>query len=170
LVPAGEAAGEVQLVDMLQRAEMSANLEGLFGCELHTDTQAGNAWVDPSSATRSICGCHFRNIRFRVFGDSGEVNLRAKLVLRSGETLNSLPVVDRDWRHFFDDLVQGCSESRTTPDPETFLNRSVRRELVRAPYGFARIGLARGRPNEGKCWLMLDSLFPQPNPAWLGSV
>jgi hypothetical protein len=155
---------------MLLRAEVSATLEGLFGCELHTDTQAGNAWVDPSSATRSICGCHFRNIRFRVFGDSGDVNLRVKLVLQSGETLNSLPMVDRNWRRFFDGLVQGCSESRITCDPETFLNRSVRRELMRAPYGFARIGLARGRPNEAKCWLMLDSLFPQPNPAWLGGV
>jgi hypothetical protein len=170
LAPAGEGVGEIELIDMLQRAEVSANVEGLFGCELHTDTQAGNAWVDPRFATGSICGCQFRNIRFRVFGDGGDVNFRAKLVLQSGETLNSLPVVDRDWRRFFDELVQGCSESRITSDPETFLNRSVRRELMRAPYGFARIGLARGRPNEGKCWLMLDSLFPQPNAVWLGGV
>jgi hypothetical protein len=170
LAPAGKEVGELELFDMLLRAEVSANLEGLFGCELRTDKPAGNAWVDPGSATRSICGCHFRNIRFRVFGEAGDVNLRAKLVLPSGETLNSLPVVDREWRRFFDDLVQARSESRITPDPETFLNRSVRRELMRAPYGFARIGLARGRPNEGKCWLMLDSLFPQPNPAWLGRV
>jgi hypothetical protein len=160
--------GEAELVELLQHAEVSANLEGLFGCELHTDTQAGNAWVEPDSATRSICGCQFRNIRFRVFGDPGDVNLRAKLVLQSGETLNSLPVVDRDWRRFFNHLVQCPSKSRSTPELEVSLNRAIRRELLRAPTLFARIGLARGRPNEDKCWLMLDSLFPQPNPEWLG--
>jgi len=170
LATAGEAVSEVELVDMLRTAEVSANLEELFGCELHTDTQAGNAWVDPGSATRSICGCHFRNVRFRVFGDPGDLNLRAKVLLESGETLNSLPVVDRDWRRFFDDLVQSRSKSRTTLELEAFLNRAIRKELLRARYLFARIGLARGRPNEGKCWLMLDSLFPQPNPAWLGGA
>jgi hypothetical protein len=170
LAPAGEAAGEVELVEMLQRAEVSANLEGLFGCELHTDTQAGNAWVDPGSARRSICGCPFRNVRFRVFGDPGDLNLRARLVLQSGETLNSLPLVDRDWRRFFDDLVQSRSKSRTALELEVFLNRAIRMELLRARRLFARIGLARGRLNEGKCWLMLDSLFPQPSPAWLGSA
>jgi hypothetical protein len=156
------------LVDLLQSAEVSVNLEGLFGCELHTDTQGGNAWVEPRSATKSICGCRFTNIRFRVFGGPGDVNLRAKLVLQSGETLNSLPVVDRDWRRFFNNIVEGCSESRITPDPEVLLNRSIRAELMRTSYRFARIGLARGRPNGGKCWLMLDSLFPQPNASWLG--
>jgi hypothetical protein len=170
LAPAGKEVSEVELVDLLQSAEVSANLEGLFRCELHTDTQAGNAWVDPSAATRSICGCHFRNVRFRVFGDPGDLNLRARLVLQSGETLNSLPVVDRDWRRFFDDLVQCRAKSRTTPELEVFLNRAIRTELLRARYLFARIGLARPRPNEGKCWLMLDTLFPQPNAAWLGSV
>ncbi len=170
LAPAGEEVGELELVDMLRTAEVSANLEELFGCELHTDTQAGNAWVDPDSATRSICGCHFRNVRFRVFGDPGNLNLRAKLVLQSGETLNSLPVVDRDWRRFFDDLVQCRSKSRTALELEVFLNRAIRGELLRARHLFARIGLARGRPNEGKCWLMLDTLFPQPKATWLGSV
>ena len=161
--------GEVELLDMLHKAEVSADLEKLFGCELHTDTHGGNAWVDPGSATRSICGCQFKNIRFRVFGEPGDMNLRARLVLQSGETLNSLPVVDRDWRHFFNDLVQHSSESRITPNLETFLNRSIGRELMRAPYRFARIGLARGRPNESKCWLMLDSLFPQPKTEWSSS-
>jgi hypothetical protein len=88
-------------------------------------------------------------------------------VLQSGETLNSLPVVDRDWRHFFNDLVQRHSEFRITPRLETLLNRSIWRELMRAPCRFARIGLARGKQMEGKCWLMLDSLFPQPKPGWL---
>jgi hypothetical protein len=170
LAPAGKEVGEDELVDLLHCAEVSPDLEGLFGCELHTDTQAGNAWVDPGSATRSICGCHFRNIRFRVFGDPGDLNLRARLVLQSGETLNSLPVVDRDWRRFFDNLVQSRPKCRTTLELEAFLNRTIRNELLGARYLFVRIGLARGRPSEGKCWLMLDSLFPQPISTWLDSA
>ena len=170
LAPAGKEVSEVELVGLLQGAEVSANLEGLFGCELHTDTQAGNAWVDPGTATRSICGCHFRNVRFRVFGDPADLNLRARRVLQSGETLNSLPVVDRDWRVFFDDLVRSRPKSRTTLELEVFLNRAIHTELLRARCLFARIGLARGRPNENKCWLMLDTLFPQPNAAWLAGV
>ena len=154
--------GEVELVAMLHKAEVSADLEKLFGCELHTDTHGGNAWVDPGSATRSICGCQFKNIRFRVFQDAGEVNLRARLVLQSGETLNSLPVVDREWRRFLSDLIHRSSESGVSPASEGFLNRSIWGKLMRAPYRFARIGLARGKQMEGKCWLMLDSLFPQP--------
>ncbi len=167
LVSGGGCAGEVEMVVMLQKAEVSTDLEKLFGCELHTDTHGGNGWVDPGSASRSICGCEFKNIRFRVFSDPGDVNLRARLVLPSGETLNSLPIVDRDWRRFLNDFLQHSTESRIVRDLETFLNRSIGRELMRAPYGFARIGLARGWRNEGKCWLMLDSLFPQPKTEWL---
>jgi len=167
LAPAGQEVGEVKLIDMLRRAEVSDDLVGLFVCELHADSERGNSWADPSSATRSICGFEFKNIRFRVFGERGDVNLRARLVLPSGEILNSLPVVDRDWRRFFDDWAPGSPPSRTAPSPETFLNQSIRVKLMRAPYRFARIGLARQRLNEKKCWLMLDSLFPQPNAAWL---
>ena len=159
--------GEVELVGMLQGAEVSANLEGLFGCELHIDTPGGNAWVDPGSATRSICGCQYKNIRFRVFRGAGELNLRARLVLQSGETLNSLPVVDREWRRFSSDLIHRSSEAGVSLAPEGFLNRSIWGKLMRAPYRFARIGLARGKKMEGKCWLMLDSLFPQPKTEWL---
>jgi hypothetical protein len=167
LAPGGEGVGEVELVGMLQSAEVAADLEKLFGCELHTDTHGGNAWVDPGSATRSICGCQFKNIRFRVFSDPGDANLRARLVLQSGETLNSLPVVDREWRRFLSALIHRSSESGVSPAPEGFLNRSIWGKLMRAPYRFARVGLARGKQMEGKCWLMLDSLFPQPNAAWL---
>jgi hypothetical protein len=169
LVSGGGRLGEVELVDMLQKAEVSADLEKLFGCELRTDTRGGNAWVEPSSATRSICGCQFKNIRFRTFQDAGEVTLRAKLVLPSGETLNSLPVVDREWRRFLSDLIRRPSAAGIAPAPEAFLNRSIWGKVMRAPCRFARIGLARGMQMEGKCWLMLDSLFPQPNAAWLST-
>jgi len=167
LAPSGEEVGEGKLVEMLARAELSANLQGLFGCQLHIDTQGGNAWADPNSATRSICGCNVGNIRFRVYSEGGEVSLRAKLLLPSGEVLNSLPLVDREWRRFFNDFVRHSSQTSSTSDLEFLLNQSIRNQLRQAPSRFARIGLARGRPDEAKCWLMLDSLFPQPNAAWL---
>jgi len=170
LAPTNETVSELDLVARLQVAEVSATLEGLFGRELHTDTPGGNAWADPRVATRSICGCEFKNIRFRVFEERGEWNLRAKLALPSGEILNSLPIVDREWRRFFSNLLRRRSESGVDFDSETVLNQSIRAELLRASYKFVRIGLARGSPNEGKCWLMLDSLFPQPNEAWLAGV
>ena len=166
--PSSEQVGEGELVEMLRTAEVSTNLDGLFRCQLNTDVQGGNAWAEPTSATRSICGFEFRNIRFRVLSDRGEANLRAKLLLPSGEILYSLPVVDREWRQFFSELVRSQSQSGNATSAEAFLNGSIRTELLQSPHQFARIGLARGRSNEEKkCWLMLDSLFPQPNAAWL---
>jgi hypothetical protein len=151
---------------MLQRAEVSAELEGLFECELHVDTNGGNAWVDPSQANRSICGCLYRNLRFLVFQDPSRVTLRARLVLVSGETLNSLPVVDREWRRFMDEVMERLAKSGGHFDLDRYLNRFIRNKLLQALHAFARIGLAR--PDNGhKCWLMLDSLFPQPDVSWL---
>jgi len=151
---------------MLQRAEVSAELEGLFGCELHTDTSGGNAWVDPSQADRSICGCLYKNLRFLVFQDPSRVTLRARLVLISGETLNSLPVVDREWRIFMDEVVERLAKSQRPIDLDRYLNRIIRPKLLQVLHGFARIGLARADKGH-KCWLMLDSLFPQPDVSWL---
>jgi hypothetical protein len=170
LSAAGRSVRETELVGLLKSAEMSIGLEELFGCELHTDIHGGNAWADPRAATRSICGCQYGNSRFLVFEDPGRVTLRAKLVLPSGETLNSLPVVDREWRGFVNDLMAQPSKSRVRLDPDRFFNRSIRPQLMQAPHHFARIGLARANKNENKCWLMLDSLFPQPNAAWLNGA
>ena len=156
---------EVELVDMLRSAEVSSDLGGLFGCELNTGSFGGNAWVDPRSATRSICGCQFENIIFDV---RFKPTLRVGLALQSGERLNSLHVVDRDWCRFLECLLERPSESRITTNLGVFLNRSIRQEVMQAPHRFARIGLPR--PSEGKCWLMLDSLFPQPKAAWLGGI
>lgn len=162
VIASGKRLSEVELVSALQRAEVSAELEGLFGCELHVDTSGGNAWVDPDQANRSICGCLYRNLRFLVFKDSGRVTLRARVVLVSGETLNSLPIVDREWRRFMDEVVERRAKSGGYFDLDRFLNRVIRNKLLEALHGFARIGLAR--PDKmHKSWLMLDSLFPQPD-------
>jgi hypothetical protein len=161
----GRSLTEIALLDLLHHAETSADLDGLFECELHTDTPGGNAWVPPDSAMKSICGCQYTNVRFRVFEDPGRTTLRARLVLPSGETLDSLPVVDWEWRN----LVRGLEREPLGPSGssyiETRLNRRIRAQLMKASYRFARIGLAR--PSGEKCWLMLDSLFPQPSTSWL---
>ncbi len=166
LQASGRRLNEIELVSTLQRAEVSADLEGLFGCELHADTNGGNAWADPSQANRSICGCLYRNLRFLVFKDPSRVTLRARLVLVSGEILTSLPVVDREWRLFMDEVVERLAKSRRQIDLDRYLNRVIRHKLLQALHAFARVGLARA-DNRHKCWLMLDSLFPQPDRSWL---
>ncbi|MGO8817098.1 MAG: hypothetical protein ACLQVG_20845 [Terriglobia bacterium] len=164
----GRGLTEVELVDFLRRAEMSADLKGLFEGELSNDSSGGNAWVASDSATRSICGCLYKNIRFRVFEDSEDVRIRARLVLPSGETLGSLPVVDQQWRNFLYDFLKGPAV-RALSGFEDFLNQSIRPKLMQSPQSFARIGITRAKPNDRKCWLMLDSLFPQPSTAWLSN-
>jgi hypothetical protein len=166
LQASGRCLNELELVGILQRAEVSEDLEGLFGCGLHADTNGGNAWVDASQADRSICGCLYRNLRFLVFMDPSRITLRGRLVLTSGETLNSLPVVDREWRRFMDEVMQRLAKAERHIDLDRYLNRFIRPKLLQALHRFARIGLARPG-NAHKCWLMLDSLFPQPDASWL---
>jgi len=165
LTAAGPSLLEQELVQSLLKAEIAPDLEHLFGCPLDRSTAGGNVWVDPDKATRSICGCLYENIRFRVFSDPQGFTLKAQLVLASGERLNNLPVVDREWRRYFDQVLDHLRRSGMNPHPEGFLNRSIRPRLLATPQRLARLGLAR--PKEGKCWVMLDSLFPQPQISWL---
>ncbi len=84
LQASGRCLNEIELVSTLQRAEVSAELEGLFGCVLHVDSSGGNAWVDPTQANRSICGCLYKNLRFLVFKDPNRLSIwRLTLELRS---------------------------------------------------------------------------------------
>jgi hypothetical protein len=166
----GGVSTEVELVDFLRRAETGVDLSGLFECDLRNDTAGGNVWVAPDSAARSICGCQYKNVRFRVFEDPSDVKIRARLVLPSGEILSSLPVVDQAWRNLLYDFIKQGSKTRAPSEFESFLNRFIRPKLLQSPHSFARIGLARANPNPNKCWLMLDSLFPQPRPSWLSSL
>ncbi|PYV18962.1 MAG: hypothetical protein DMG21_03335 [Acidobacteria bacterium] len=52
-------------------------------------------------------------------------------------------------------------------DPYPLLNGGIRKRVLESPNRFARIGLAGAKEGEEKCWLMLDSLFPQPEESWL---
>jgi hypothetical protein len=93
------------------------------------------------------------------------------LALPSNESLNSIPVVDREWNLFLREIVTRIKEAGRWYRAEQFLNRFVRRELIRSVNRFARIGLARPeKAQPGKCGLMLDSLFPQPKEPWLSGL
>ncbi len=170
LTPGGESLEEDELVDLLQHAETSETSEGLFGCGLYSDQLGGNAWVPPESASRSICGCCYTNMRFRVYMDPNQVKLVAMLALSSGEVLHSLPMVDWAWRQFLVELVKSFPKRPARNELDAFLNRSIRVRVMEGSTHFARIGLPRPNKDKDKCWLMLDSLFPQPDISWLGGI
>lgn len=163
----GQQCDEEQLVECLRKAEVSADLGNLFGCRIQSGSQAGRAlWVNPAEAARSICGCEHVNVRFRLFPEPEGFNLRGDMVLSSEERISSIPIVDREWRRFVSQLVRRVQRSNPLPLVERFLNRSITMKLLSVPVRFARIGLPRPRGDE-RSWLMLDSLFPQPQETWL---
>ncbi len=158
---------ETQLIACLQKAEMATRLEELFACPVQVSSRGGRAmWVSPAEAKRSVCGCAYNNLRFRLLPEPGSFALRAELVLNSNERVSSIPVVDREWRRFVQRLIDRIHRSNPLPLAERFLNWSIRAKILAMPRQFARIGLPRPRQDQ-QCWLMLDSLFPQPEEAWL---
>jgi hypothetical protein len=163
----GHSLSEDELLRYLRMAEVSPDLENLFGCAVRTSTGSGSAlWVSPSEAARSVCGCEYANLRFRLFPDPAGFNLRAELTLGSNERVPSIPIVDREWRRFVRQVLEQIKRADALPFAERFLNRSVLNAALASPRRFARIGLPRPREAQ-QCWLMLDSLFPQPLESWL---
>jgi len=151
---------ENELVDCLRKAETASSIKDLFGCRVHLSKRGGLAvYVDPSDAIRSICGCEIESISFsfRFYPEA----IRAALALKSGETLDSLPVVDCEWREFAGDVAKQVGNQI-----EDCFDSFVKKQLLPSPIRFARIGIARP-DREGLCWLMLDSLFPLPKKHWL---
>ena len=165
-VTANRFVSEAQLIESLRHAEVASSLDCLFQCQLESDTPSGNFWVKPELAVRSICGCEYSEIKFSVYLNPGRVALRAKLVLPSREVFFSLHVVDRDWNRFHMKLNKHLKATQLRYSTERYLNAGVVERLLQSSQRFARIGLARA-DSSGKCWLMLDSLFPQPQEAWL---
>ncbi len=167
---AGRFLDEDKLVECLRKAEVSPDLEHLFECQPQTSMRGGRAlWVNPQEAKRSICGCEYDNLKFRLYPEAGGFKLRSELLLSSNERLSSIPIVDREWRRFAVNLVQHIKRSDPLPLAERFLNRTVANKLCATTLRFARIGLPRPRDDQ-QCWLMLDSLFPQPKDAWLDEL
>jgi len=167
LFRAGKPITEDELVACLRKAEVANNLPDLFGCAVQTSDRGGRAlWVNPDEARRSICGCEYDNLRFRVYPESEGYALRAEVVIGSNERITSIPIVDREWNRFVAQLVKRIQRADPLTLAERFLNRTVAEKMLLSPQRFARIGLPRPRTDR-QCWLMLDSLFPQPIEAWL---
>ena len=160
------AESEEVLVACLRQAELAETVKDLFGCNVHESPRGGAAvWIQPAEAIRSICGASFENVRFRIVGD----RLRAALALPSGEALRSLPVVDREWNEFAEEVLRQTQGANQLQRVERFLNRTMQEKLLHSPVLFARIGLTRPDA-DGHCWLMLDSLFPEPQEEWLSDL
>ena len=152
---------EGDLVNYLRQAERAEELKYLFQCPVRENPGGSGMYVEPNSGSRSICGCDLQNIRFRVFPRA----VRATLLLLSGETLRDLPLVDRDWNEFIERALQQAPGANRLQRLHRFLNETLATRVLADPKRFARIGLSR--LHNKKHWLMLDSLFPLPQPAWL---
>jgi len=153
------AVAEPEVASYLGKAECSDSLRGLFECAIHENRQGSGVYAYPTEARRSICGCHTKNLRLELYGNE----LRATLVLFSGEVARDLPVVDRDWLDFTDAAEnRGANRAARL---ERFLNSQFQYKIMSCPHYFVRIGLTR--PYREACWLMLDTLFPIPKADWL---
>jgi hypothetical protein len=158
------STSEDQMLDCLKKAEIGESRTSLFGCAVHS-TQSGAAYVEPGEGERSICGCRIENISFD-FTYYPQKNLRAALLLTSGDRLSSLPIVDHDWLCFADQLwSQKGGGTNARQRSQRFFNRQIREHILSSEAPFVRVGLTR--PFRDRCWLMLDSIFPLPKNQWL---
>lgn len=153
------AVTEMELVQSLKQAEIADSITALFGCHANQSPLGGDAvCITPTDAKRSVCGCSVCSISFSF--KYYPPKIRVALTMGSGDRLDSLPVVDRDWLKFTE-LLKDQNRNRL----EIFFNSFVVKQLMSSPIRFARIGLAR--PDERDlCWPMLDSLFPLPKIEW----
>lgn len=152
---------ENEVAGYLRKAECADSLSGLFECRIYENKRGSGTHALPREAHRSICGCHTQNLRLELCGKE----LRATLVLSSGELLRDLPVVDRDWLDFLDAALAENRGANRAARFERFLNSQFHSKIMDCPHHFVRIGLTR--PYRDVCWLMLDTLFPLPHTDWL---
>ena len=155
------AVPEPEVVTYLRKAEIAGSLPDLFGCALHENRNGSGLHAIPLEPVRSICGTETRNLRLELCANE----LRATLVLSSGEVLRDLPVVDRDWRDFIDAALVESRGANRVGRLERFLNSQFHYKILSCPHHFIRLGLTR--PYHDLCWLMLDTLFPLPKQEWL---
>jgi hypothetical protein len=152
---------EPEVVAFLHKAEIAGSLPDLFGCVLHENRNGSGLHAMPLEPIRSICGTENKNLRLELCANE----LRATLVLSSGEVLRDLPVVDRDWRDFIDAALAEGRGANRVGRLERFLNSQFHYKILSCPHHFIRLGLTR--PYHDLCWLMLDTLFPLPRQEWL---
>jgi hypothetical protein len=160
------AVAEAELVACLRNAEMAGSLKEMFGCQVRPSRASGESfYVLPGEAQRSISGCEIVSVKFsfRYYPPT----VRAALALKSGETLVSLPLVDRDWHQFIGRIEQQIgAQPQAAARLQEIFDSFVLAHITPSPMRFARIGITRPDP-KGSCWLMLDSLFPLPKSEWL---
>ena len=152
---------EAEVVKHLRTAELGDSLPELFGCPMHANKSGSGLFAKPPEAGRSICGAATQNLRLDLYANE----LRATLVLSSGEVLRDLPMVDRDWRDFVDAALAERRGANRVGRLEGFLNSQFHYKILSCPHHFVRLGLTR--PYHDLCWLMLDTLFPLPKREWL---
>jgi hypothetical protein len=152
---------EAEIVPYLRRAETAGCLADLFGCRIRENRRGAGDYAEPGEARRSICGCETQNLLIELYGNE----LRASLVLPSGEALRDLPMVDRDWNDFIDAaLAEGRGANRHAR-LEGFLKAKFQHKVISCAHHYVRLGLTR--PYKERCWVMLDTLFPLPVREWL---
>ncbi|HET8921636.1 MAG TPA: hypothetical protein VFN26_01425 [Candidatus Acidoferrum sp.] len=152
---------EAEIVTYLRKAEVSPCLHDLFGCAVYENKNGSGLYANPGEAQRLICGCETQNLRLELCANE----IRATLALSSGEVLRDLPFVDRDWRGFIDNALAPTRGANLVARLERFLNSQLHYKIMSCPHHFIRLGLTR--PFHDFCWLMLDTLFPLPQPEWL---
>lgn len=155
------SVGEAEIVPYLRKAECAGSLPELFACAIHENKSGAGLHALPGEAQRSICGCETQNLRLELCANE----LRATLVLPSGEVLRDLPMVDHDWRKFAEAALAPARGANLVPRFERFLNSQFHYKVMSCPHHFIRLGLTR--PFHDVCWLMLDTLFPLPKLEWL---
>lgn len=153
--------GEEQVVTYLQKAECADSLQDLFGCDVHENRSGRGIFVAPGTGIRSVCGCSTQNLRFDFVGKE----LRVALTLPTGESLRDIPVVDRDWNHFVETALCPTRGANLLQRLERFLALQLDQRVLACAHHFVRLGLSR--PYSDRCWIMLDTLFPLPQSAWL---
>ncbi len=154
---------EEELVRCLRHAEVAKHIRELFGCLLHENRTGRGFYAEPNEALRSICGVELQNLHFLMSGEE----IRAELLFPDGGRLK-LPFVDAVWTGFVEKAIAQISGANKEQRIHKFLHSWLPRRLVTHSALFARIGLTR--PFLDKCWLMLDSLFPQPRAEWLQEI
>jgi hypothetical protein len=140
------SVAEMELVKCLKQAEVATSVKELFGCDVHSSPRGGAAvYVDPKDGKRSIGGCEVESVRFSL--KFFPPKIRIALVLKSGESLQSLPIVDVEWLGFAVDLesqVKDCLEHGTGRSGEEAAERA------RSNYGcICWSGNALGRSDLG---------------------
>ena len=153
---------EAELLACMQNAEVAGSVKDLFGCRVSLKRRG--AFVLAKFARRSICGVEAPRIRLNW--EAKEI--RASIVLPSGETLPDLPVVDHSWHSFAEAALAQMEGANKTQRLNRFLTQRFQRGILKGEKHFLRVGLTRPTPNV--CWLMVDTLFPLPRKSWLAEL